>query len=107
MKTIRDVNLRHFDAWSGAKETQERIMLEGKEADFERLIEEMYPDGLTATQLNDILWFEEDWIFSQLGIEDEEDENEEEEYHYLSAWDDEELEDEEDEADCCGYCQNA
>ena len=42
----------------------------------------MYPEGIDETKLNDILWFEEDWIFESLGITDEEDaedETEEEE----------------------------
>ena len=77
MKIIDDnMSLRNFGAWSGAKDTQKRIMEEDKEDDFDRLIEELYPDGLTDTQLNDILWFEEDWIFEQLGISDEDPEEE-------------------------------
>ena len=36
---------------------------------FDSLIDELYPDGLTDTQLNDLLWFEEDWLFEMLGIE--------------------------------------
>jgi hypothetical protein len=75
MKTFNEnTTLVNFDAWSGAVETKERIINEGKADDFDSLIEELYPDGLSETQLNDLLWFEEDWIFEQLGIEDE-DEN--------------------------------
>lgn len=65
-------NLKHFDAWSGAKETQELIIDNDKEEEFIQLIEELYPDGLTDTQLNDILWFEIDWIKEQLDIEEQE-----------------------------------
>lgn len=79
MKTFNEnTTLRNFDAWGGARDTQERIISEGKADEFDSLIEEMYPDGLSETQLNDILWFEEDWIFKCLGItEDEEEETEE------------------------------
>ena len=70
MKTYNEnTSLRNFQAWSGAIDTQERIINEGKADDFDSLIEELYPDGLTETALNDILWFEEDWIFESLGIE--------------------------------------
>ena len=70
MKIINDsLDLRDFKAWCGAVETQEKIIEEGKAQEFNDLIEDIYPDGLTDTQLNDILWFEEDWIFEQLGIE--------------------------------------
>lgn len=61
--------IRNFDAWSGAVDTKETIINAGKDKDFDYLIEELYPDGLTDTELNDLLWFEEDWIFEMLGIE--------------------------------------
>ena len=70
MKVYNDnLSLRNFDAWSGAVDTKETIINEGKVEQFDNLIEELYPDGLTDTQLNDLLWFEEDWIFEMLGIE--------------------------------------
>jgi len=70
MKIIdNDMTLENFDAWSGAKDTKETIINEGKLEDFDMLIEELYPDGLTKTELNDILWFEPDWIYETLGIE--------------------------------------
>lgn len=73
MRVFNDnLTLRNFDAWSGAVDTKETIINAGKDKDFEYLIEELYPEGLTDTQLNDLLWFEEDWIFEQLGIEIEE-----------------------------------
>lgn len=80
MKTFNDnTTLRNFDAWSGAKDTKETILEHGKENDFDALIEELYPDGLSETQLNDLLWFESEWIFESLGItEDEEIEEKEE-----------------------------
>ena len=73
MKTFNEnTNLRNFDAWSGAKNTKETILNANKGNDFDNLIEELYPDGLSETQLNDILWFESDWIFENLGISEEE-----------------------------------
>ena len=75
MKTFNEnTELRNFDAWSGAVSTQDRIINEGKDKDFDYLIEELYPDGLSETALNDILWFDEDWIFEQLGIDNDEEE---------------------------------
>jgi hypothetical protein len=66
MKTFNETNLVNFNAWSGAVETKERIINEGKAKDFDSLIDELYPDGLSETHLNDLLWFEEDWIFEML-----------------------------------------
>lgn len=63
-----NAKLIHFDAWSGAIDTKKTIIDNEKFDEFDDLIDELYPDGLTETQLNDILWFEEDYIFEQLGI---------------------------------------
>ena len=73
MKVITETTLREFDAWSGAVSTKNLIIHLGLEEEFEELINELYPEGLTDTQLNDILWFEEDWILENLGVEVEED----------------------------------
>ena len=72
MKVHSEISVLNFDAWSGAVDTKKRIIDECLCDEFDSLIEELYPDGLTDTQLNDILWFEEDWIFESLGISDEE-----------------------------------
>jgi len=70
MKVYNDnLTLLNFNVWSGAVETKETIINEGKAEQFDNLIEELYPNGLTDTQLNDLLWFEEEWIFEMLGIE--------------------------------------
>ena len=69
-----DTNLRDFNAWAGAIYTKNLILDAEKEEEFEELIEEIYPDGLSDTKLNDILWFDSDWILEALGIEEEEEE---------------------------------
>ena len=65
-------NLRNFEAWGGAIETKNLILDAEMEGEFESIIEEIYPDGLTDTKLNDILWFDGGWILETLGIEEEE-----------------------------------
>lgn len=67
-----ETNLRNFEAWSGAIETKKIILDAGLEEEFEGLIDELYPEGLTDTELNDILWFDSDWILENLGIKEEE-----------------------------------
>ena len=67
-----NLTLANFKAWSGAVDTKETIINEGKVKQFDSLIEELYPDGITDTHLNDLLWLEEEWIFKMLGIEIEE-----------------------------------
>ena len=68
MKIYSEMNLEDFNAWSGAKVTKSTIIENNKEGEFNGLIEELYPEGLSETQLNDILWFEDEWIFETLGI---------------------------------------
>ena len=63
--------LHNFKAWSGAVDTKQTILDHHKSEDFEFLIDELYPEGLTDTQLNDLLWFEEEWIYEQLNIKNQ------------------------------------
>ena len=72
MKITTETTLRGFNAWSGAVATKELIISLGLEEEFEMLIDELYPDGLTDTELNDLLWFDSDWILEALGIKEEE-----------------------------------
>ena len=65
------LTLEGFDAWSGAVDTKQVIIDNNKEADFEFLIEELYPEGIEETQLNDILWFESEWIYKNLNIRED------------------------------------
>ena len=68
MKVFTETTLISFETWSGATETKNRIIAEGKGEEFDQLIEELYPDGIDETLLNDILWFEPDWVFESLGM---------------------------------------
>ncbi len=72
---LRDGN---YTPWSGAVDTWNTIVDNDKLDEFDVLLEENYPEGLEETQLNDLLWFEREWIFENLGIKEEEDEDDEE-----------------------------
>ena len=72
MTITYELDLNRFEAWSGAKETLERIQREGKCAELENILEELYPDGMTETELNDLLWFEPETVYEWLGIRSEE-----------------------------------
>lgn len=71
MTITYELDLRNFKAWSGAKDTLERIINEGKCDLLEQILEDTYPDGMTETELNDLLWFESDTIYEWLGIRSE------------------------------------
>ena len=72
MTITYELDLNSFQAWSGAKETLERIQREGKCAELENVLEELYPDGMTETELNDLLWFDSESVYEWLGIRSEE-----------------------------------
>jgi hypothetical protein len=70
MKVINEnLSITDFEAWSGAIHTKQTIIYNNKQNDFDFMIEELYTDGLTDTALNDLLWYDSDWVLEQLGIE--------------------------------------
>lgn len=84
MKIISETCLGDFKFWSGAEATADRIWEEKGEEGWEQLeaiLEDLYPDGIDETQLNDLLWFDAETVYEWLGIgnEDKEDEDEESE----------------------------
>ena len=70
--------------WSGAEDTLETIGEYDMEDEFMNWLESYYGDEIpTLTEVNDLLWFESEWIFEQIGLDleledDDEDEDEEE-----------------------------
>ena len=71
MTITYELDLNSFEAWSGAKETLERIQCEGKCAELENILDDIYPDGMTETELNDLLWFDSESVYEWLGIRSE------------------------------------
>lgn len=64
--------LDEYTPWSGARGTYETIVDAGKIDDLDAYLEDSYPEGLTVTELNDLLWFDGDSVLSDLGIYTEE-----------------------------------
>ena len=75
MKVYKELNLKDFESWSGATETKNIIIQAGKEQEFEELIEELFPNGVSATELNDLLWFDDEYILNCLGMQIEDNES--------------------------------
>jgi len=78
-KLITD--LSSYEPWSGAIETMDKINEAGMFDALENYLEEIFPDGATITEVNDLLWFDSETVLADLGIEypDDEDEEEDEE----------------------------
>ena len=72
MTITYELDLNRFEAWSGAKDTLDRIQREGKCSLLEQILEDTYPDGMTETELNDLLWFDSESVYEWLGIRSEE-----------------------------------
>ena len=69
MKIYEEKSLRDFEFWSGAKDTVKYLTLEELDQ-IEAILEEIYPDGMEDTTVNDIFWFEDDTIAEWLGYND-------------------------------------
>ena len=68
MKVYREVSLGEFDFWAGARDRVKYLSHDELEQ-IEQLLEEIYPEGLSETDLNDLFWFEDDLIAEWLGYE--------------------------------------
>ena len=92
MKIITETSLENFEAWSGAVYTLDTLIEKDLCDRLENIIEnDIFPEGCTDTQLNDFLWFEDNYIAELLGYKDWEDlENDDEEEEEEEVDDDEE-----------------
>ena len=84
MKVTYEFDLSEFKAWSGAVETLEKIRKfdlthPGAMNAAQRYIEDCLGDEATETQINDMLWFEDDAILDAIGYDEEPSEDEEDE----------------------------
>lgn len=80
MKIYSEQSLADFKFWSGAETTAQRIWEEQGSEGFDQLeaiLEDLYPDGIDKTDLNDLLWFDADTVYEWLGIEDEAEDDDE------------------------------
>ena len=67
IKDISDFELKG-ELWSGALDTVGTVIENDKLPDLMCLLEEMYPEPVGITTINDLLWFDDEFIFEQLGI---------------------------------------
>ena len=71
MKIYRDESLSNFEFWSGAIANAEEFTLE----ELDRISEELEAeaadngDGYDETYINDLMWFEPEYLASLIGLE--------------------------------------
>ena len=68
MKVYREISLSEFHFWAGARDRVKYLSCDELEQ-IEQILEEISPEGLSETDLNDLFWFEEDLIAEWLGYE--------------------------------------
>lgn len=76
MKIISEKHVKNFEPWAGAKDTFQAIEDADKMDALEATLEDLYPDGMTDTELNDLLWFEPETVYEWLGMTTTDDEDE-------------------------------
>ena len=69
MKITTEIDARNFEFWSGGKDTAKELTWDDWDV-IEPMLDDLFPDGCTDTELNDFLWFETDTIAEWLGYED-------------------------------------
>ena len=68
MKIIHEIDsLIDFEPWSGAVHVYENLTWAQLDQ-LDRMLEELYPAGMTDTQVNDMLWHDSDRIAELLGF---------------------------------------
>lgn len=69
MRIYKEMSASEFEFWSGAKDTVKYLTEDEMEQIFNEL-EEVYPEGMDETEINDFFWFDEDTIAEWLGWPD-------------------------------------
>ena len=96
MKVYKEIDsAEEFEFWSGAVATYNNIVNADKEDEFWDLLEETFSDSecVSETELNDFVWFEREYIYNLLGLDENgkliEDEEDDEEDYEDDEYDDE------------------
>lgn len=70
MKVYDEISLISFKAWGGADDNLAALTYDDCNQ-LEAVIEDIYPDGIDATALNDLLRFDFNWCAHSLGYRNE------------------------------------
>ena len=69
---VNDFQELKRESWGGAIQRLEDIEEQGKEEEFLALLNDLIAsseNGWTDTELNDFIWFDDDWYYEELGME--------------------------------------
>ena len=69
----KEFSVDTFPFWSGTKDTFEDVCKADKTYELQLLIQETFADSETPpteTEINDLVWLERDFIYKQLGLDE-------------------------------------
>jgi len=72
MQITKELNLSNFEFWSGAKD---HSFTYSELTELQNSLEDLYPEGTTETNINDLFWFEEEFLCECIGLDFEDYEN--------------------------------
>ena len=61
-------SLRNFEFWCGARTNAEQLTAEELDS-VENELEDIYPDGMTDTEINDLFSFDFEYVCELIGLE--------------------------------------
>ena len=70
MKISKETSLDSFEFWSGAEGFAQNLT-EQELTTIERNLEDIYPNGIDETELNDLFWFEREMLCEWIGVSEE------------------------------------
>lgn len=79
IKQACDFEDLYKNSWGQALEVLDEIRKWGKEDDLMDYLEDCFPDGADEVELNDLLAYNWEWVYSQIGMPLEAWENDDEE----------------------------
>ena len=86
MKVYSEISLKNFEPWGSAECVFYRLSL-GEIEILEETIEDIYPNGIDETDLNDIFWHNKEWVFEIIGIFDRNETRKEKDKKEGEFWD--------------------
>jgi len=68
MKLYSETSLSDFNFWSGAKDNVKNLTIP-QLGEIESQLEDIYPEGMDETELNDLFWFDFETLCEWIGID--------------------------------------
>ena len=67
MKIYKETALHNFEFWGGASE-KVSYLTQSELDEIESILEVVNPDGIDETELNDMFWFNFDYVCNLIGL---------------------------------------